>query len=97
MDVAVADGRVAASNLIITADHWLNAPARDLWPALFGGPVTVRLVDADHDAFLRPWLASMVPAATRRQARTEQPPSPDRPNRPDGATSATSTGFGGDK
>jgi amino acid adenylation domain-containing protein len=65
---------VAAPTLIISADHSLNAPARDLWPGLFCGPVTVLPLNADHYGFLRPPLAAAVAAAILgRHATADQP------------------------
>jgi amino acid adenylation domain-containing protein len=56
---------VRAPALIVSADRSPNAPARERWPDLLTGPVSVMSVDSDHYAFLRPPLVADLAAAIR--------------------------------
>jgi amino acid adenylation domain-containing protein len=66
-----AGAPVRAPALIVSADDSPNAPFRHRWPALLGGPVTVRPVAGDHYAFLRPPLVAEVGRAIRNHPREE--------------------------
>jgi thioesterase domain-containing protein len=57
---AGTNGQVRAPALVISADGSPNAPTRDYWPGVLGGPVRVLPVDSDHYTFLRPPLAAEV-------------------------------------
>lgn len=57
---------VQAPTLIVSADRSPNAPAREHWPRVLAGPVSVLAVDSDHYEFLRPPASAEVGAAIRK-------------------------------
>jgi amino acid adenylation domain-containing protein len=68
---------VGAPALIITADRSPNARARESWPTVLSGPVSVLPVDADHYSFLQPPLVTdMATAILNRITRKTLVPDP---------------------
>jgi amino acid adenylation domain-containing protein len=61
-----AQPAVQAPALIVSADRSPNAPARDRWPQVLAGPVSVLAIDSDHYEFLRPPASAEVAAAIRK-------------------------------
>ena len=59
---------VRAPTLIVSADDSLNAPAREHWPLVLGGPVATLRISADHYTFLQPPLVAEVGTAILKGA-----------------------------